>query len=78
MSETRTNELVMKYAKKFANAELLSFIRQAEKHKWFGTLYYHPERRAVAEFVFQDGICLRCIEPEQGQNCTFNKSEKFW
>lgn len=80
--ETRDNNKAIDYARKFTNAELLGSIKQAESNKWFGTLYFHPvvgsKREGVCEFLFQEGICLRVIEPIKGLDCTFNKTVKFW
>jgi hypothetical protein len=71
------NEKAINYAKKFGNTELLGFFKQAEKDKYYGTLYHHPAKIGTAEFVFQDGVCLRCLEPIRGKENTFNKITKF-
>ena len=75
----RNNDKAIEYVSKFKSDDLLNSIRFIEKKKWWGTHYFTPMGKAVAELVFQDGICLRCIEPMPLANGNvFNKSEKFW
>ena len=72
------NKEALDFAMKFGNSELMAMFEHAEKNKWFGVLYHHPNKKAEAEFIFQKGICLRVIEPIYGKNGnTFNKSTKF-
>ena len=77
VSSFKNNEEAKTYAKKFVDEELLGFFDLIEKNTWFGTLYHHPGNKGMAEFVFQDGMCKRCIEPMKGKNNTFNKTTKF-
>jgi hypothetical protein len=77
-NDFKDNNAAFEYAKKFTNSELLVMFKEAEKSKRFGSLYYHPGKALKAEFVFHDGLCLRCIEPVKGHECTFNNSIKFW
>jgi len=79
MPDNRNNEKAIAYAEKFKSDNLVAAIRIAEKDKLWGTLYYTPNQVPFAEFVFQDGICLRAIEPKNfAQGITFNESRKFW
>lgn len=74
----KDNSAAFDYAKKFTDGELLVMFKEAEKSKRYGSLHYHPNKSVKAEFVFHDGICLRCMEPIRGKNCTFTNSIKFW
>lgn len=77
MVDFTDNSEAFAHAKTFGDSELLGFFKQAEKERWYGTLYHHPNKHGVAEYTFQEGKCLRCIEPIKGTSNTFNKSTKF-
>jgi hypothetical protein len=76
--EDKNNDKAFEYAKKFVDNELLAMFKQVEKNKGFGNLVHEPGGQTEADFVFHDGLCLRCIEPLRGKTNTFYKSTKFW
>ena len=79
-TEFRNNNEAFEYAKKFVDNELLVMFKQIEKkpEEGYGNIIHEPEGVVKADFVFHDGICLRCIEPLRGKRNTFYRSKKFW
>ena len=76
--EERNNTKAFEYAKKFVDDELLVMFKQVEKRKGFGNLVHNPGGEVKADFIFNSGVCLRCVEPLRGNRNTFYTSTKFW
>lgn len=77
-TEFKNNNEAFEYAKKFVDDELLAMFKQAERGPEYGNLIHEPNGTVKADFVFHNGICLRCIEPLKGKRNTFYRSKKFW
>lgn len=76
-TEFKSNGEARKHAVKFIDDELLAFFDKIEKEERYGSLVHEPGGLVKAEYVFNKGVCLRCIEPLRGKKNTFLDSKKF-